>query len=163
MKRLIRNDNYALSTSDFPLWSSSKDQRLNENRDVQDSFITSLATGGSKTPPLFCPPRAAECFGVFFLYGELVLVFPSLRASLPAFVLGIFYVHAKGVGGGWGLSVTVLTARAVAFSPTSEPGPTSASTPTNQRRQPPLLPSSGSKRSPCPIFTVTIQNRRTSW
>lgn len=52
MKRLIRNDNYALSTSDFPLWSASKDQRLNENRDVQDSIIALLATGGSKDASL---------------------------------------------------------------------------------------------------------------
>lgn len=36
------------------------DQRWNENRDVQDSFITLLATGGSEMPPLFSPPRAAE-------------------------------------------------------------------------------------------------------
>lgn len=160
MKRLIRNYNYALSTSNFPLWSSSKDQRWNENRDVQDSFITLLATGGSEMPPLFSPPRVAEWF---FLGVKLVPFFPSITANPPALVQGICKhthtpTHTSSAGDCSGGSIFshvdlhphlpprphISTNSSVSASPASIPKPELHSHPVHSTK---LLPSPDNKKN----------------
>lgn len=89
MKRLIRNYNYALSISNLPLWSSLKGPKMKWKQGCA-KFIITLATDGSKMPPLFCLPRAVECFFPTRWTGSLLS--QSYGKSSCIRVLGITHI-----------------------------------------------------------------------